>query len=134
MTEIGIWIDSEKAKILTIKEEFETFNEILSEVEHLNVRGGSGSSTPYGPQDAISESKFLERKNHQLKAFFNEVKSSLNGNGPIVVYGPAETKVSFKKDLEDDSAFKDRLSAIHSADSMTDGQFKALVREYFKKD
>ncbi len=130
----GIWIDSDIAYLLKIdKDGKEYFSTIESSVEHFHPHGGYGASQKHKPQDAISESKLLERSKHQLKDFFLEIINSLKDIDQLVVFGPAEAKTEFKKELENHPEIGDKLISVNTADSMTLNQTKALIRDFYKE-
>lgn len=134
MKKTGIWLDKEKAHIVTIDNEKETFITIKSEVENYHISGGSGTKFKGGPQDVVQDSKYLERKKHQLKAYFKSIIPHIKQSNKIAVFGPAETFQKFKKELEENYAgINAKVVNIKRADSMTNNQIKALVRNYFKK-
>lgn len=127
----GIWIDSDKAFIVDLKEGSETTKRIDSNVEHFNLHGGARSSTPYGPQDVASESKLLERKKHQLNDYFNKIISELEATSAIAIFGPAETKMGLMKKLKGHPRHREKVVGYQTADSMTDNQMRALIRAFF---
>jgi peptide subunit release factor 1 (eRF1) len=130
--QIGIWMDKREAKIVSIEEKDERLLTILSEVEDFRPKGGSGSKMKGGPQDVVQDKKFLERKKHQLKAYFDEVIAALSEVESVVVLGPADTGKKFVKELADHhSHLSEKVSGVEKADNMTDNQLKAWVRAYF---
>ncbi|WP_062061487.1 hypothetical protein [Aquimarina longa] len=134
MKHIGIWIDKEKAHIISVKENSEDMTTILSEIENFNVHGGSGTQFKGGPQDVVQDSKYLERQKHQFKAYVKKIIPFIKDTDKIVIYGPAETPERFNKELTQN--YKDiskNVKDVLKADSMTDNQTKALIRSYFKK-
>jgi hypothetical protein len=59
----GIWLDQEKAFVISKINGEEDFCRVNSDVEgRVRVSGGSRSKTPYGPQEAVSEKTREERK------------------------------------------------------------------------
>ena len=68
-----------------------------SNVEEFNPKGGSGSSTPYGPQDSISESTYLERRKQQEKNYYKQIIQQLSDADAIVILGPAEARIGLEK-------------------------------------
>ena len=134
---IGIWLDSDNAIITTLLGNTETVKRIESCVEHYNPHGGSGSSIPYGPQDAVSESKLLERKKHQMNNYFNkimiELVIELNDVNIIAIFGPVETKIGFKKALLKNRQLRDKIIYIEAAANITENQIKMLIRNLFKR-
>ena len=86
-----------------------------------------------GPQDVVQDSKYLEREKHQFKVYFKEIASEIEGSDGILIFGPAEVKDKFKKELE--SSYEEinvKVKDVQTADSMTDNQVKAWARDYFK--
>jgi hypothetical protein len=133
MKNIGIWLDKNKALIFKITEDMEVFERIISNVESFNPHGGSGTRLKGGPQDVIQDSKYLEREKHQFRVYFNEIVLEVEKADRILIFGPAEVKDKFKKELEDSyTEINAKVKAVQVADSMTDNQVKAWVRDFFK--
>ena len=130
---IGIWIDSNSAIIVRLLGNRETVKRIESNIEHYHLHGGSGSSIPYGPQDAVSESKLLERKKHQENSYFNKIMDEIGDVNLIAIFGPAETKIGLKKAFLKNRQLRDKIMHLEAADNMTENQIKMLVRNFFKK-
>jgi hypothetical protein len=133
MINIGIWLDKKKAFIVTLTKEIEVFETIISNVENFHIHGGSGTRFKGGPQDVVQDSKYLEREKHQFKIYFKELASEIEKADGILIFGPAEVKDKFKKELED--FYEDintKVKDVQTADSMTGNQVKAWVRDYFK--
>jgi stalled ribosome rescue protein Dom34 len=124
---IGIWLDLEQAYLI----EGDAIRTISSDVEHFHLTGGSRANTPYGAQDASSESKHLERKKHQLDDYFKRLSNELGSADQFVVFGPAETKTGFKKFIEANGDLAGKLAGVETADSMSENQLKEWVRNYF---
>lgn len=134
MKNIGVWIDKEKAQIVTLENQKEDFRTLNSNIEHFHIGGGSGSKAKGGPQDVVQDSKYLEREKHQFKAYFKELAMQINDADKIVVFGPAEMHMKFKKELEENyKELNSKVNDVKKVDSMTDNQVKALMRNYFKE-
>jgi stalled ribosome rescue protein Dom34 len=132
MKRTGIWLDKRKAHIVSFYDSKESFNTILSNVENFNVSGGSGTRFKGGPQDVVQDSKYLERKKHQLKRYFETLVSDIKNANEIVIFGPAETAEKFYKELSEKhhDLFTKVLDVVKS-DSMTKKQVKAWVRDFY---
>lgn len=129
--DIGVWIDEREALIVSYNSGLIKLKRLYSEVESYHVTGGAGSSTPYGPQDAVSETGYLRRKKQQLKRYFKLVIQELESARRIYVLGPAEAKEGLVKDLvASKEVVYERLN-VETADSMTDNQLKARVSKFF---
>lgn len=134
MKTIGIWMDKEKAYIITVGKNEEDMITVFSEIENYRIHGGSGSRLKGGPQDVVQDSKYLEREKHQFKAYFDKIIPLINDADKIVIFGPAEAGEKFQKELyKNHQEINKKVEGVMAADSMTENQTKALVRDYFKK-
>ncbi|QBA63833.1 hypothetical protein [Muriicola soli] len=132
MKKVGIWIDKEKAHIVTLESEKEHFKTIESEMEFYNVRGGSRSKTRWGPQQVVQDSRYLEREKHQLREYFAKLADTVKKADVISIFGPAEVKDKFAKEMHERYAeIGAKIQAVKTADSMTENQVKAMVKEHF---
>ncbi len=134
MKNLGIWIDKEKAHIISVKEETEDMTTIPSEIENYRIYGGSGTRHKGGPQDVVQDSKYLEREKHQFKAYVKAIIPLIQDAERIVIFGPAEARDRFNKELNEN--YKDiakKVKDVLITDSMTENQTKALARDYFSK-
>ena len=132
MKKLGIWLDKKTARLISLENEKEVIDTIVSEVEDFRIHGGSGTKFKGGPQDVVQDSRYLEREKHQLKAYFKEIASKMKDANAVVIFGPAQTKEKFSKELQEN--YKDlnaKVKAVKTADNMTDNQVKALVRDFF---
>ena len=112
-TKTGLWIDHSKAQIITITENVELVKVIESEVEQQ-------------PRDDQQNALTSD-----LNTFFDKVISYLGNATSILIFGPGEAKGQLKKRMEENK-IDDRIAAVETTDSMTDGQLVAFVKEFFK--
>ena len=132
MKQVGIWIDKREAKIFSIENGNENLDTIASNIEDFRISGGSGTRLKGGPQDVVQDSKYLERELHQLSEFFKDVVKSIEGADAIVIFGPAQTGEKLNHELsEKHSQLYSKMKSVEKADSMTDNQLKAWVRDYY---
>jgi stalled ribosome rescue protein Dom34 len=133
MKNTGVWVDKEKAHIITLENGKETLKTIVSEVEDFHIHGGAGTRLKGGPQDVVQDSKYLEREKHQLKRYFKNITKEFNDADAIVIFGPAEAYLKFQKELQENyEHLNTKIKDAINADSMTDNQTIALVRDFFK--
>lgn len=133
MKKIGIWLDKEKALITTLKNDDEYFEIIFSELDFYNPKGGSGTKLKGGPQDVVQDSRYLEREKQQLKKYFHSIAKKVADASILVLFGPAQTNEKLKKELEISyPKLAAKIKTVIKADSMTDNQVKALVRDFYK--
>ena len=132
MRNLGVWIDKDKAHVVTINGKNEALITIDSNIEHFHVGGGSGSKLKGGPQNVVQDSKYLEREKHQFKSYFKEVASKIATADAVVIFGPAEMNFNFKKELENNyKELNSKVKAVDKADSMTNNQVIAWVRNFY---
>ncbi len=133
MKKIGIWLDKEKAHVVTLKNDTENFETIFSELDFFHPKGGSGTKFKGGPQDVVQDSRYLERENHQLKKYFHAIAEEVLDTDILVLFGPAEANEKLRKELElSYPQLAAKIKTMVKADSMTDNQVKALVRDFYK--
>ena len=135
MIKKGVWLDKNKALIVKVDEgESYLLTTIQSNIDHYNIKGGSGTKFKGGPQDVVQDSKFLERENHQFKMFFREIVYKVTNAKEIVIFGPSEAKGKLKKELEISYPnINSKVVSVEVADSMTDNQAVAWVKNFFVK-
>jgi len=129
---VGIWIDHEKAFIVTIIDGQESVEIIKSDIEgKIRLSGGSRSRTIYGPQDVASEKKIEERRKHQLRRYYEKVISEVGDARKILLFGPGEVKISFEKEMKKSKNLSAKIVDVEPADKMTEKQIVAKVRKFF---
>jgi len=132
MRNTGIWLDTNQAIVVEIKDGNESFFTIPSNIEHFHVTGGSGTRFKGGPKDVVQDSKYTERKKHQMKRYFNKIIDQIQGTDALMIFGPADTDKMLKKEIETFHKELDRkVVLIKKVDSMTLNQTVALVRDSF---
>lgn len=133
MKKIGIWLDKEKAHVVSLQDETENFKTIFSGLDFFNPKGGSGTKFKGGPQDVVQDSKYLEKEKQQLKKYFHTIAEKVTDADVIAIFGPAQAGEKFRKELElSYPQIAAKVKTTTKADSMTDNQVKALVRDFYK--
>tara|TARA_B100000745_G_C19995494_1_gene337719 strand:- start:80 stop:487 length:408 start_codon:yes stop_codon:yes gene_type:complete len=133
MKKTGIWLDKDKALIVTLENDKETLNTVMSNVEHYRPHGGSGTRFKGGPQDVVQDSKYLDREKQQLKQYYKSLASKIKDTDALVIFGPADTNEKFSKELhKNHKPLSTKIKGVKKADSMTENQVKAWVRDFFK--
>ena len=133
MKNLGVWIDKEKALIVTLENKTEKFITIKSEVENYHPSGGFGLGYKGSPQDAMAENKYMEREKNQLKSYFKNLVNEIKDADAIVIFGPAQTGEKFRKELDEQyKGVSAKVKGLQKADSMTDNQIIAWVKDFYK--
>jgi len=131
----GLWIDHEKATIVSLVGESHKVMHLESDVEgHFRLKGGSGSNTPWGIQGATSESKRELRYNKHLNIYFQHIINLLKDAKQIFIFGPGEAKFELKKRIEKNNMFLDKISDIDTTDKLTEPQIVAKVKNILRKN
>lgn len=129
--QLGLWIDHQKAVIVSMTETGEKIKEILSEVETQPRR--SGDSPMKGDYEALqvpaddSHQKFLTQN---LNIYYDEVISSIREAKSIFIFGPSSAKDELKERLGGNNLGVN-VVGIETSDSMTNPQIAAKVRQFF---
>ena len=121
----GLWIDHRKAVIVSITGEIEELKSIASDMEkHVRYSGGAMNDSEEDERD--------RRFTGHLNKYYDEVVALVKDAVSILILGPGEAKVEFKKRLENEKQLG-RVIDIETADKMTDNQIAAKVRSHFSK-
>ena len=130
---VGLWIDHRKAIIVVVSDKGEETRVIESKVERQQGRfEGERSVEPYEAQKVPADNSRERKFTGQLNTYYDEIIAAVRQMEAIFIFGPGEAKDELIKRLE-----RDRLGglvvAVETADSMTDPQITAKVREYFHR-
>jgi len=131
---MGIWLDFRSANLISLKGGVSTIETIESEIDTSQAKGGSPSKTPYGATDTVSEKHYLERRKREEKAYYARIMKAAVKADEVFLFGPAEAKDGLLKAIKGDNNFRPAFKGIETADSMTDNQKVARVREFFESN
>lgn len=131
--QIGIWLDFKEAVIIELNNQEASIEKIPSEVEDFHVKGGSRTRQPWGPMDKTSDTKYLGRRETQLKHYYARIMDKVEGAGELFLFGPAEAKKGLEKAMLARKSFRPQLLSTETADSMTENQMVARVRGFFTR-
>jgi stalled ribosome rescue protein Dom34 len=114
----AVWIDHHEARILRVAEEI--FSESIVEAPHRHVH--------HHPKGSTQEHRHPEDMRH----FFADVTTALDGAEKILILGPSTAKLQFLRYLRDHaSAVEPHVVGIETADHPTDRELLAHIRHYF---
>ena len=123
---IGLWIDNREAIIVKLTDKGEQIIRVYSDAKkQMRFEGGSR-------KDGLQTTETIQGRKFdmQLGKYFDNIIDLIRDAEMIQVFGPGEAKDGLLKQLENDN-LKERIAEIETADSMTDNQVVAKVREYF---
>ena len=121
---VGLWIDHRKAVIVNITGNPEEIKSITSGIEkHVRFSGEAQKNSEEDIQD--------RRFTNYLKKYYDKVISFIRDADSVLIVGPGEAKIEFKKRLESEKQIR-REVVLKTADKMTEPQLAAKVREHFQ--
>jgi DNA-binding transcriptional ArsR family regulator len=126
----GLWIDHRKAIVVTLSDTGEeTTTEVLSNVEkQLGRSHGERLNTSFESQQVPDDDKQQRGFTKHLKAFYDDVLSTIRDAHAVLIFGPGEAKGELKKLMEQGNLGK-KILAIETVDKMTNREVAAKVRE-----
>ena len=131
-TKIGLWIDHNGASVVIFNGAQQRVRTIPSQ---LTSQPRRGSDTPTGKRfDAhhiAADATRLRTHENERRVFFDRVLAALPGAGELLLLGPGHAKGEFLKHLRA-AGWAGRLLATEPAEKISDRQFMAVVREYFR--
>jgi stalled ribosome rescue protein Dom34 len=132
--QVGIWIDSKKAIIVTLNgKKEERITEIDSEIENTvyhNKEGNKGNFS--GSHHSDSETKFDNRKKEELNYYLKSVMSNIKDSDYLYIFGPGETKTNLEQKIRDEKWLgKTNLKAVETSDNMTINEIVAKVKDFY---
>jgi stalled ribosome rescue protein Dom34 len=120
---VGLWIDHRKAVIISLNGETEEIKSITSDMEkHVRYSGSAQNDSEEDERD--------RRFTGHLNKYYDEVVAIIKDAVSVLILGPGEAKIEFKKRLENQNQ-PGRVVEIETADKMTDPQIAAKVRGRF---
>jgi hypothetical protein len=121
---VGLWLDHNKAVIVSITNNGEERRIITSDMEHY-VRYSSNVPGD-GSEEDVRDRRFW---NH-LGEYYDKVIAQIGEAKSIQIFGPGEAKYELRKRLESRGMLENIVS-IDDAGSLTDRQVAKRVRERF---
>jgi len=127
---VGLWIDHRQAYL--IRNGAKKVEVIPSNVKpRAHYTGGSRIGGAYN-QNLDSELRHNDHYKLQLDKYYAQVIQFLRSADSILIMGPGEAKLEFKKVLQKHNDLRRRLLKVESADKMTPNQMIAHVRSFFE--
>jgi hypothetical protein len=131
---VGIWLDSEKAYIISLINGREKLEKIESNVEsRVRYEGEKKSFSRIGGQLVNPQKKKTKRKKHQLQNYFQNILKKTKDAGDIYIFGPAEAKTELNKEYNKHKGLQDKVLRVENSGRLTENQMIAQVREVFAK-
>lgn len=133
-TQTGVWLDKEKAIIIELSEEKHTIKTLESNIPIRERFPGEGKRFgKFGSQFLSMENKKKNRVKKQIAKYLKTIITEIEKSDEIVVFGPAEMKTHLEKRILENNEISRKLLAVKPADSMTENQLFAWVKEFFNE-
>jgi len=130
----GLWVDHEKAIIVSLMRGSHKVIHVESDVEgHFRLKDDSQSISPSNLQGNTIESKMDSRYRKYLNIYFQQIINLLKEAKRIFIFGPGEAKIELKKMIEKNKLFSNKISDIETTDKLTEPQIVAKVKKYFEQ-
>ena len=124
----GIWIDKEKAHIVTVSGDN---IELVTVLADENVEQALEFEKP-GANEIIKDRKVLEKEKLRTNSFIKAIVPKLKNTKNLLVLGPSLMGQRFAKVMQNNfPKIGDRIKEVRKSDKMTENQLKALVKEYY---
>ena len=121
---VGLWLDLDKAVIVSVSNDGEERRIITSKMDHY-VRYSNKV-----PGDSSAEDVSDRRYWNHLGEYYDKVIAHIGDAKSILIFGPGEAKHELKKRLESEGML-DNIVSVDDAERLTDRQVAARVRERF---
>jgi len=128
----GIWLDHEKATIITLVRNGYKLNIIESDIVTRERTDGEIKNYGRFGDQSLSQEKHKERRiKEQASKYLKKLLGEIKDVDELILFGPANMKKELEKHIRNDSILTSKLIAVESADSMTENQMVAWVKKFY---
>ncbi len=128
----GIWIDHRRAVIVELTLDGELIKTIESKVEkHPERAGDSPMKGRYEARQVPADDSRQRALTGELNIYYDAVIAALPNPESLLLFGPGEAKGEFRTRLSKTKPHA-RVSAVETADKMSERQIVAKVRAHFE--
>jgi len=121
---VGLWLDRNKAVIVSITNTGEERKRITSDMEHYSLYSSvvPGDGSP----ENLRDTRFW---NH-LNEYYDNIITQIQDAKAIQIFGPGEAKYELKKHLEG-KGLSENIVSMEEVEKLTDDQIGMKVEERF---
>lgn len=132
--QIGIWINKEKAVIISLEKEGCKVHTISSPLEgKMRFPGETKEFAGVGSHHGDIEKRKEKRLKIQTHEYLKNVVNNVKDADELALFGPAGMKKELEKLMHSDNMMASRLKGVENADNMSDNQMIAWVKNYYHK-
>ncbi len=121
---VGMWLDRNKAVIVSIADNIEAKRIITSDMEHYVLH------STVVPGDGAPENIRDRRFWNHLGEYYDKIVTHIRDAAEIRIFGPAEAKFELQKRLEGEG-LSGHIVSIEEVGKLSDPQIAAKVQKYF---
>ncbi len=130
--QIGIWVDTKKAVIISLKENETSIKTLESAIEHRERFAGEKNQMGRFGEQSFEQEKHKDNKfKNQERLFLKEILSEIGGVDSIVLFGPAYVKNHLEKEIKSHRDISNKLVGVVTTDNMTKNQMSEWVNNYY---
>ncbi len=130
----GIWLDSEKAYLITLRDGSPAVEMIESPVEtRVRIEGERKQYSRLGGMFVNPQKKKTKRQEQQLKAYYHMIQEKLRDKDAIYVFGPSNAPKRFYKDLLQHKDMAPKVIGYETSGKLTRNQMVAKVKHVFEE-
>jgi hypothetical protein len=128
----GIWIDTKQAVVVFLEGSTHTIKTIHSNIESRErIPGETKWFTRFGNQFLNFEKRKKNRRANEIRNYLKDVVNEIRNTDELVLFGPAGMKTELEKAIWKETTHSPVIRAVETADSMTDNQIVAWVKNYY---
>ena len=130
--QVGIWIDTKKAVIISLKGKGHDIKIVESSIEGRERVAGEGKQfARFGVQFSNFEQRNEKHKAQEVHDYLKNVVSEIRDADEVVLFGPAEMKTELQKFIHHEIPPVPAIEKVVPADSMTENVMVAWVKDFF---
>jgi hypothetical protein len=133
---IGLWLDQEKAYIITLNRSRKaSIEKFVSDVEsRIRDVGEKKPYTQFETTYSNDEGRKQRRQKQEREHYFEKLINVIHDADYIYLFGPGQAKEELKNAIEKDHSIHAKLIRIGTADRLTENQMIAAVKKYYASD
>ena len=130
---IGIWLDQEKAYVITLNSSGEpSIEKFVSDVEsRVRYAGEKKPFTQFGTTYSNDERRKQRRQKHERDRYFETLINAVYDADYIYLFGPGQAKEELRNTIEKDVSIRAKLIGVETAGRLTQNQMIEEVKKYY---
>ena len=130
-SKVGVWVDHRKALVVHVSDSGEETIHVQSGAESQLRRSSDQTTGSFEALQVPSDDTRERKYKAELNAFYDEVISHLVTSKSICICGPGEAPKELKNRMDAKHSVTGNV-VLEVADSMTDAQVVARIRQHFQ--